>query len=141
MMAQPEGLVSLVGVIKLRCISVRQDVKSIFLATKEKPHRRRHLAIMLFFSTVALLTLVLILTVVPVSSHRSLTVDLGYSKYQGLSVVDGVNQWLGIRYAAPPLGHLRFRAPQDPVLNSSLQVADTVIPLFLSSIPPKASPF
>jgi hypothetical protein len=39
-------------------------------------------------------------------------VDLGYSRHQGVSVSEGeVVQYLGMRYAAPPLGDLRFRAP------------------------------
>ena len=48
----------------------------------------------------------------------STTVDLGYSKYEGYSV-SGVNQWLGMRFAAPPTGDLRWRAPQPPPLNDS----------------------
>ena len=50
-------------------------------------------------------------------------VDLGYSSYQGHSYNEGVSAWLGIRYAAPPTGHLRFAAPQDPIANSTLQRA------------------
>jgi hypothetical protein len=56
----------------------------------------------------------------------SLTVDLGYSKYIGSNVNDGVSQWLGIRYAAAPEGDLRFRAPQDPVSNGMTIEASTV---------------
>jgi len=41
-------------------------------------------------------------------------VHLGYSTYNGVALSNGVTQWLGIRYAAPPLGDLRFAAPQDP---------------------------
>jgi len=41
-------------------------------------------------------------------------VHLGYSSYNGVPLANGVTQWLGIRYAAPPLGELRFAAPQDP---------------------------
>ena len=52
----------------------------------------------------------------------SAIVDLGYSQYQG-NTYRGVSQWLGIRYAAPPVGDLRFAAPQDPVVNSTLQKA------------------
>ncbi|KAK5719254.1 hypothetical protein LTR15_007777 [Elasticomyces elasticus] len=48
----------------------------------------------------------------------STTVDLGYSKYEGYTA-EGVNQWLGMRFAAPPTGDLRWRAPQDPPLNNS----------------------
>ena len=50
----------------------------------------------------------------------STTVDLGYSRYQGLDLEPvGVKQWLGIRFAAPPIGDLRWRAPQDAPLNNS----------------------
>ncbi|KAJ5652924.1 hypothetical protein N7507_010350 [Penicillium longicatenatum] len=41
-------------------------------------------------------------------------VDLGYSQYQGLSLYNGVDEFLGMRYAKAPVGELRFRAPQDP---------------------------
>ncbi|KAF2846883.1 triacylglycerol lipase-like protein [Plenodomus tracheiphilus IPT5] len=45
-------------------------------------------------------------------------VDVGYAQYRG-AVVDpklGVSAWKGIQYAAPPVGDLRFAAPQDPVV-------------------------
>lgn len=54
-------------------------------------------------------------------------VDLGYSVYQGNTYNDGVSQWLGIRYAAPPTGNLRFAAPQDPIENGTLQQATKVV--------------
>ncbi|PYH79038.1 carboxylesterase estA [Aspergillus uvarum CBS 121591] len=57
------------------------------------------------------------------------TVDLGYSKYQGTRLAGGVDQFLGMRYATPPLGDLRFRAPQDPVKNDTLQAATEYGPL------------
>lgn len=41
-------------------------------------------------------------------------VDLGYSVYQGKALTNGVNEWLGIRFAAPPVGNLRFRKPGPP---------------------------
>ena len=50
-------------------------------------------------------------------------VDLGYSKYAGRVVGDGTTQWLGMRYAAPPLGDLRFRAPADPHATRGVQDA------------------
>ncbi|KAK4891690.1 hypothetical protein LTR27_009698 [Elasticomyces elasticus] len=40
------------------------------------------------------------------------TVDLGYAKYRGV-LNQSVIQYFGIPYAAPPLGELRWRAPQD----------------------------
>lgn len=48
-------------------------------------------------------------------------VDLGYSTYRGISLPSGVNQFLGVRYAAPPLGDLRFRAPAEPVETEGVQ--------------------
>lgn len=53
-------------------------------------------------------------------------VDLGYSKYEGTTLNSGVNQYLGLRYAAAPLGSLRFRAPTKPVATSGIQAATAV---------------
>lgn len=41
-------------------------------------------------------------------------VDLGYSKFQGTLLDNGITQWLGMPFAAPPVGDLRWRAPRDP---------------------------
>ncbi|KAL2869529.1 Alpha/Beta hydrolase protein [Aspergillus lucknowensis] len=41
-------------------------------------------------------------------------VDLGYSKYRGVRLPGGVDQFLGMRYAQAPTGDLRFRAPREP---------------------------
>ncbi len=49
-------------------------------------------------------------------------VDLGYTRLQGAAQQIGVTQWLGVRFAAPPLGQLRFAAPQDP--ESTADVVD-----------------
>ncbi|KZT28112.1 alpha/beta-hydrolase [Neolentinus lepideus HHB14362 ss-1] len=51
-------------------------------------------------------------------------VNVDYAQYQGTARPGGVTDWLGIRYAAPPVGNLRFAAPQDPVSEKSVQVAD-----------------
>jgi carboxylesterase type B len=42
-------------------------------------------------------------------------VNLSYNTYEGLQLSSGVNAFLGMRYAAPPLGDLRWRAPAEPV--------------------------
>ena len=46
-------------------------------------------------------------------------VDLSYASYRGTALSNGVTQWLGMRFAAPPLGHLRFAAPEDPLRETS----------------------
>ena len=58
-------------------------------------------------------------------------VDLGYTKYQGDTYPGGISQWLGIRYAQPPLGSLRFAAPQKITGNGTLQTAIEVCQISL----------
>ncbi len=58
--------------------------------------------------------------------HLTSPVDLTYAKYQGLTLQNGVNHWLSLRFAAPPTGSLRFAAPQPPVTQSSIQDATKV---------------
>jgi acetylcholinesterase len=53
-------------------------------------------------------------------------VNLGYATYQGTRLAAGVDQYLGMRFAAPPLGDLRFRGPADPVPVSGVQDASEV---------------
>jgi len=43
------------------------------------------------------------------------TVDLNYTTYEGLKLSNGVNSFRGMRYAAAPIGNLRWRAPVDPI--------------------------
>ncbi|KAF9018592.1 cephalosporin esterase [Hymenopellis radicata] len=51
-------------------------------------------------------------------------VDLGYAKYQGaFSSSTNITRFRGIRYAAPPIGALRWREPQAPVEMSEVQNA------------------
>ncbi|QGA22310.1 hypothetical protein EYB26_010026 [Talaromyces marneffei] len=57
------------------------------------------------------------------SSNTAPVVDLGYAKYRGSTTSAGVIQFLGMRYAAPPLGNLRFRAPQNPLKEKQTQDA------------------
>lgn len=63
-------------------------------------------------------------------SNNAAIVDLGYAIYQGLPVQESrVNQFLGMRYAAAPLGDLRFRAPQPPKKEHGIQDATEVSPV------------
>ncbi|KAL9595650.1 MAG: hypothetical protein Q9219_006318 [cf. Caloplaca sp. 3 TL-2023] len=48
--------------------------------------------------------------------------DLGYAQYQG-SNASGISKWLGMRYAAPPTGNLRFAAPEPPPKQRGVQSA------------------
>jgi len=53
-------------------------------------------------------------------------VALNYTTYAGTALPNGISQWLGMRFAAPPLGNLRFAAPQDPVVNMTVTMANKV---------------
>lgn len=63
-----------------------------------------------------------------VAQTKDALVDLGYSSYQGtvLGGPGGVNQYLGMRFAAAPLGDLRWRAPQEPAVTSDVVDAISV---------------
>lgn len=60
------------------------------------------------------------------SLPKSAIVDLGYSRYQGVSLHYGVDEYLGMRYAKPPMNELRFRAPEDPEHSDNLLDASSV---------------
>lgn len=53
-------------------------------------------------------------------------VDLSYSKYEGKELDNGITQWLGVRFAAPPIDSLRFRPPHDPPRQHGVQDANEV---------------
>lgn len=56
-------------------------------------------------------------------------VDLGYSVYQGQTLSNGVNEWLGLRFGAPPIGNLRFRKPQQPANTTGIIQANKFGPV------------
>lgn len=60
------------------------------------------------------------------SLNRSAIIELGYSRYQGIALSNGVDEYLGMRYAKPPLKELRFRAPEDPELTDGVVDATAV---------------
>lgn len=57
---------------------------------------------------------------------QSPVVNLDYASYRGRSLPNGVSQWLGMRFAAPPIGDLRFAAPEDPTTQQGVQNATNV---------------
>lgn len=63
-------------------------------------------------------------------ASASTVVDLGYARYEG-HTHSGVTQWLGMRFAAPPVGDLRFAAPQDPLSVEGIQQATKVCTSYL----------
>ncbi|KAF5361006.1 hypothetical protein D9756_005124 [Leucocoprinus leucothites] len=72
------------------------------------------------------LALILSLTLVTLAAKPRPIVDLGYAQYEGsLSNNTGNLEFLGIRFAAPPTGALRWRAPQAPKTAPGIQRADT----------------
>ncbi|KAJ7235638.1 alpha beta-hydrolase [Mycena haematopus] len=67
-----------------------------------------------------------LLTVPLAGAQTSPIVDLCYAQYQGaVNTANNITHFLGIRYAAAPLGNLRFRAPQPPVIMTGVQLATT----------------
>ncbi|KAI0099733.1 vacuolar triacylglycerol lipase [Nemania sp. FL0031] len=52
----------------------------------------------------------------------TLSVNTTCNTYTGIAGSDGVAQWLGIRYAAPPIGDLRFMPPADPSCSDGVQL-------------------
>ena len=81
---------------------------------------------MLAFPIPVLLSLSFLLSLFSLTAAVDPVVDVTYAQYQGTPLPNGVSEWLGLRYAAPPLGNLRFQAPQDPVGNGSVIAADQV---------------
>ncbi|KAF7424781.1 hypothetical protein PC9H_010092 [Pleurotus ostreatus] len=61
-------------------------------------------------------------------------VDVGNAQYQGtVSPQTNISTYLGIRYAAAPVGGLRFRAPQSPPALPGVQRAATAPPRCLQA--------
>ncbi|KAI1213938.1 alpha/beta-hydrolase [Annulohypoxylon truncatum] len=68
------------------------------------------------------------------SNPGNARVNLGYAQYQGTLVGSGggVAQYLGMRFAAPPTGDRRWKAPVEPeVEDSGDQAADSFGPICL----------
>jgi|SRR5690242_17493634 len=54
------------------------------------------------------------------------TVDLGYARYRGKDIGNGVHRWAGMRYArsVSRVDGLRFTAPQEPLEESNKVTTD-----------------
>lgn len=73
--------------------------------------------------------LCIVLTSLTCGQPKPPVVDLNYTRYEGLRVGHKVNAFLGMRYAAAPLGDLRWRAPVEPPLTEGIQKADQLPPI------------
>lgn len=66
-------------------------------------------------------------TASPLSNRQtSSTVALDYATYEGIVGSNGITNYLSMRYALPPVGNLRWKAPQDPAMETGVQSATTV---------------
>lgn len=68
----------------------------------------------------------LLLILFGVVAAASPQVKLDYATYVGTSLTAGVNQFLGMRFAEPPLGNRRWRPPADPLVETSPVQASAV---------------
>jgi hypothetical protein len=76
--------------------------------------------------SVVLLALAAVAAGHAIAANTTSVVDLGYASYEGtLNPTTNVTNFLGIRYASPPLGDLRWQAPQPPQNVSGVQPANT----------------
>ena len=58
------------------------------------------------------------------SGEYSPVLSTGYGDVEGIAWNEGVDAWLGIPYARPPVGELRWKAPRDPEPWSGVLEAD-----------------
>lgn len=72
------------------------------------------------------MAIVFVLFLLSLAYAQSPVVNLGYSSYEGRSLSNGISQWLGMRFASPPVGWARFAAPQDPPVQEGVQRATSV---------------
>ena len=81
-----------------------------------------------------MLSLVLLVFIFTVSKWSGVAavgppvVNLGYSIYEGTNLGNGQSQFLGLRFATPPLGNLRWKKPLPPQSTKGIQQATALPP-------------
>lgn len=66
-------------------------------------------------------------TVVSQGTTDNPVVDLGYAKYRGIrNTTDATDTYYGIRYAAAPVGNLRWQAPAPIETNSNYSSSEII---------------
>ena len=118
----------------------------LFLRRKVLQNRKGILRILAFLVLIAALTGVLLFSVGPVRMHPAVEgknggvtdiVTVKDGQLTGVYTEDrAVEVYAGIPYAAPPVGDLRWREPQDPTPWEGVLAADTFAPM---SMQPQSS--
>ncbi len=68
---------------------------------------------------------VLIFSLAAIASAASLDIGLPTGTFRGTSAAPGVEKWLGVPFAQPPVGPLRFKAPVAITRRSSALINAT----------------
>jgi carboxylesterase type B len=87
------------------------------------------------FAGAMLLLLLFAACLLQLAAALNETIDLGYARYRGKNIGNGVMRWAGMRYARSTsrVDGLRFTAPQDPLEESGVADATTFGPLCIGS--------
>lgn len=102
-----------------------------------QPSRRKSISLLLSTVFSALIIIGVLLTSITLREGKDHTepplpiVNLTYTSYEGIRFSNRVNAFLGMRYAAPPLGDLRWRAPIEPRRTATVEKADQFGPICL----------
>lgn len=100
-------------------------------SSKSKPRFIRRRTEIIAVAVLAVVLAIAIFCAATFATHANNTsfsgplVDLSYGRYQGVSLSNGVTQFLGVRYASPPD---RFSAPEPVEPFQGVHIADTTAP-------------
>jgi carboxylesterase type B len=78
------------------------------------------------FSTFPLQAVWVLLSITSIATATNPQVNLGYATYEGTSLSNGVNQFLGMRYAAPLVKENRFGRAVAPLTETGIIMAKEI---------------
>ncbi|KAJ9157221.1 Carboxylic ester hydrolase [Pleurostoma richardsiae] len=118
--------------------SVAENAQPSPKKVKKSRWSRWRVAILAAGAVLVLLVILVVLGVLGYFDHDNETllkpkVSLGYATYTGTRLSNHLVRFRGMRYAAPPLGDLRWRAPADPPDNQGLLSAEEFGPICLGT--------